>query len=112
MEKFTARQAAARQRRADAEAAAAAEEAALVQPVAVPFEVYNNWKPFAAADPEFLAGRKAELERVKAEMEKEYNAKCTFSPVLATKQAGRPRTPGSRAGTPAGTPAKAAAGGA
>jgi hypothetical protein len=71
------------------------------QPTAVPFAVFNAWKPFAAADPSRAAERAANLKKAAAELEAKRAAECTFRP---TFKAARPNTPAG-----GGTPSKAAA---
>lgn len=78
------------------------------QSTAVPFEVYNAWKPFAAADAAVLERRTAELAALSAELAAERMAECTFRPAL-DKPA--PDKPPSRAASVLGSPSptKAAA---
>ena len=59
----------------------------LFQATAVPYEVMNSWKPFAAADPEFYERRAASLAAVKAKIEAEHAAACTFAPQLMASPA-------------------------
>lgn len=76
------------------------------QSTAVPFEVYNAWKPFAAADAAVLERRTAELAALSAELAAERMAECTFRPACPA-----PDKPPSRAASVLGSPSptKAAA---
>ena len=76
---------------------------ACVQSTAVPFEVYNSWKPFAAADAAVLQRRTAEVAALSAELAAERMAECTFRPAL---DKALPRPP-SRAASALGSPSHA-----
>ena len=77
------------------------------QSTAVPFEVFNAWKPFAAADSAVLERRTAEVAALSAEMAAERMAECTFRPTL---DKAAPLRPPSRAASALGSPSPAKAG--
>ena len=80
---------------------------ARAQPTAVPFAVYNAWKPFAAADVAVLERRTAEVAALSAERAAERMVECTFRPQLAAAHGSRPPSRAAAVGSP--SPAKGGA---
>ena len=70
----------------------------------MPYEVFNAWKPFAAAGGDFAERRAASVAAVAAAMEAERAAACPFRPNLGPPVAAV-ASPGKGA-TPPGSAAK------
>lgn len=77
----------------------------MLQATAVPYEVFNAWKPFAAAGGDFAERRAASVAAVAAAMEAERLAACPFRPHLGPPVAAAP-SPGKGGATPPGSAAK------